>query len=230
MKVAVYARVSTEEQTVQNQILALTEYAKRMGWDYQIFEETESSRKTRPIQWDLYNRLLKKEFDGLLIYKFDRWARSTKELIEHIENLVNKNVAVYSFMENIDLSTSMGRAMLTIISAFAQLERDIIRERTIAGLRRAKAQGKKLGRPNRNGKSYRRPSREEVSNLMAKGYTIREIAHSLATSKYWAEEVVKDKYQPLGVHTLTQEIKLRGVGNYNKALLVAVLQTMRVCC
>ena len=63
------------------------------------------------------------------------------------ENLFDKGVMVYSYSENIDLSTSMGRAMLTIISAFAQLERDIIRERTLAGLARAKAQGKKLGRP-----------------------------------------------------------------------------------
>jgi DNA invertase Pin-like site-specific DNA recombinase len=95
----------------------------------------------------LYNRLLRKEYDGLLIYKFDRWARSTKELIEHIENLVSKDVKIYSYSENIDLNSSMGRAMLTILSAFAQLERDIIRERTLAGLARARAQGKKLGRP-----------------------------------------------------------------------------------
>ena len=147
MKVAIYCRVSTEEQTVENQKIVLIEYAKRMGWEYEIFEETESSRKTRPIQWELYNNLLKKKYDGLLIYKFDRWARSTKELIEHIENLVSKGVAVYSYMENLDLSTSMGKAMLTIISAFAQLERDIIRERTLAGLKRARAQGKTLGRP-----------------------------------------------------------------------------------
>jgi DNA invertase Pin-like site-specific DNA recombinase len=117
-----------------------------MQWQYEIFTEKESTRKTRPIQWDLYNRLLRKEFDGLVIYKFDRWARSTRELVEHMENLVAKGVMVYSYSENLDLSNSMGRAMLTIISAFAQLERDIIRERTIAGLRRAKAQGKKIGR------------------------------------------------------------------------------------
>jgi DNA invertase Pin-like site-specific DNA recombinase len=90
---------------------------------------------------------LRKEFDGLIIYKFDRWARSTKELIEHMERLLDKGVTVYSYSENIDLNSSMGRAMLTIISAFAQLERDLIRERTIAGLRRVKAQGKVLGRP-----------------------------------------------------------------------------------
>jgi len=147
MKVAIYVRVSTQDQTVENQKFPLIEYAKRMGWGYEVFEEQESTRKSRPVQWGLYNRLLKKEFDGLLIYKFDRWARSTKELIEHIEKLLDKGIKVVSLQENIDLDSSMGRAMLTIISAFAQLERDIIRERTLAGLARAKAQGKKLGRP-----------------------------------------------------------------------------------
>lgn len=147
MRVAIYVRVSTADQTVENQKLPLIDYCKRMGWDYEIFEETESTRKSRPVQWALYNRLLKKEFDGLVIYKFDRWARSTKELIEHIENLVAKDIAVFSYSENIDLNSSMGRAMLTILSAFAQLERDLIRERTLAGLDRARAQGKKLGRP-----------------------------------------------------------------------------------
>ncbi len=147
MKVAIYVRVSRTDQVLENQINPLVEYCKRMNYDYEIFKEKESTRKTRPIQWDLYNRLLRKEFDGLIIYKFDRWARSTKELIEHMERLFEKNVLVYSYTENIDLSTSMGRAMLTIISAFAQLERDLIRERTIAGLDRARAQGKKLGRP-----------------------------------------------------------------------------------
>jgi putative DNA-invertase from lambdoid prophage Rac len=147
MKVAIYTRVSTQDQNLNNQIIPLKQYCERMGWEYEIFEEKESTRKTRPIQWGLYNQLLRKEFDGLVIYKFDRWARSTRELIEHIEKLLEKNIKIYSYSENIDLSSSMGRAMLTIMSAFAQLERDIIRERTIAGLNRARAQGKKLGRP-----------------------------------------------------------------------------------
>jgi len=147
MKVAIYVRVSTQDQHLDNQKLPLIQYCKRMNWEYEIFQEKESTRKTRPIQWDLYNRLLRKEFDGLVIFRFDRWARSTKELVEHMENLYNKGVQVYSYSENIDLNSSMGRAMLTIISAFAQLERDIIRERTMAGLARARARGKKLGRP-----------------------------------------------------------------------------------
>jgi len=147
MKVAIYCRVSRTDQILENQINPLVEYCKRMKYEYKIFTEKESTRKTRPVQWDLYNRLLRKEFDGLIIYKFDRWARSTKELLEHIETLLAKKVIVYSYSENFDLSTSMGKAMLTMLSAFAQLERDIIRERTLAGLARAKAQGKKLGRP-----------------------------------------------------------------------------------
>lgn len=147
MKVAIYTRVSTEEQNLDNQINLLVEYCKRMGYEYEIFKEKESTRKTRPVQWDLYNRLLRKEFEGLVIYKFDRWARSTKELVTHIERLLEKDILIYSYTENIDLRSSMGRAMFTIISAFAQLERDMISERTKAGLRRAKAQGKTLGRP-----------------------------------------------------------------------------------
>lgn len=147
MKVAIYARVSRDGQTTENQTLPLIEYSKRMGWKYELFVETESSRNTRPVQYGLYQRLLRKEFDGLVFYKFDRWARSTKELIEHMENLLSKGVIIYSYTENFDLNTSMGKAMLTVLSAFGQLERDLIRERTLAGLARAKAQGKKLGRP-----------------------------------------------------------------------------------
>jgi len=150
VKVAIYCRVSRTDQVLENQINPLTEYCKRMNYQYEIFTEKESTRKSRPVQWELYNRLLRKEFDGLIIYKFDRWARSTKELIEHMEKLIEKGVMVYSYTENLDLSTSMGKAMLTIISAFAQLERDIIRERTLAGLARAKAQGKIRGRHPRN--------------------------------------------------------------------------------
>jgi len=153
MKVAIYVRVSSQEQNVDNQIIVLKKYAESLGWEYDIFQEVESSRKTRPIQWKLYNQLLKKEYDGLLIYKFDRWARSTKELIEHIEKLIERKVNVVSYTENLDLNSSYGMAMFTIISAFAQLERDIIRERTLLGLARAKAQGKTLGRP-RKKRSY----------------------------------------------------------------------------
>lgn len=190
MKVAIYCRVSTTDQTVENQKAPLEKYAKAMGWDYEVFTEVESTRKTRPIQWNLYNQLLRKEFDGLLIYKFDRWARSTKEMVEHVENMISKGLMVYSYSENVDLSTSMGRAMLTIISAFAQLERDLIRERTLAGLARAKAQGKKLGRPKGKPSNKDAPI-EVVRNLLGQGYDIRQMAKMMKTSKYRIEKAVK---------------------------------------
>jgi len=147
VKVAIYARTSKTDQILDNQLIPLKQYCERMGWSYEVFMEQESTRKTRPIQWDLYNRLLRREFDGLVIYKFDRWARSLKELVDHVETLLDKGVTIYSYTENLDLNSSMGKAMFHVIAAFAQLERDIIRERTIAGLDRARAQGKTLGRP-----------------------------------------------------------------------------------
>ena len=107
MKTAIYLRVSRIDLNPENQKAELENFAKAMGYDYEIFEEKESTRKTRPIQWKLYNRLLRKEFDGLIIYKFDRWARSTKELIEHMERLIEKKVMVYSYTENFDLNTAI---------------------------------------------------------------------------------------------------------------------------
>ncbi len=147
MKVAIYVRVSRTDQVLENQINPLVEYCKRMGYEYEIFKEKESTRKSRPVQWDLYNRLLKKEFDGVLFYKLDRWARSLKELVTHMEALHEKGVVIISFKENIDLGTSTGKLMMNIMASFAEFERDIIRERTMAGLDRARAQGKTLGRP-----------------------------------------------------------------------------------
>ncbi len=146
MKVAIYVRVSRTDQILENQITPLVEYCERMNYEYEIFKEKESTRKTRPIQWDLYNRLLKKEFDGLLFYKLDRWARSLKELVTHMEALHEKGVVLISYMENIDLGTSTGKLMMQIMGSFAEFERSIIRERTLAGLATAKARGKKLGR------------------------------------------------------------------------------------
>lgn len=147
MKIAIYLRVSRSDLNLDNQRIPLVKYAESRGWEYEVFEEKESTKKTRPVQWELYNRLLKREFDGLLFYKFDRWARSTRELLEHMENLRERGVNLISYTENLDLNSSIGKAMFTIISAFAQLERDMISERTRAGLDRARAKGKKLGRP-----------------------------------------------------------------------------------
>lgn len=147
MRVAIYVRTSKTEQILDNQKIPLINYAKNNNWQYELYEEQESTRNTRPIQVDLYNKLLKRQYDGVLIYKFDRWARSSRELVTHLEELKAKSIRFISFTENIDTDTPMGKAMFTIISAMAELERSLIRERTLAGLARARAWGKKLGRP-----------------------------------------------------------------------------------
>lgn len=147
MRVAVYCRVSTEEQTTENQRLRLVEYCERMGYEFEVVEEVESSRGTRPKKVGLLQRLRAKEFDGLLVYKLDRWARSSIELLGEITELHEKGVAFISFSDNIDLTTSGGKLQFQIMAAFAEFERSLIRERTLEGLRRAKAQGKTLGRP-----------------------------------------------------------------------------------
>lgn len=147
MKIAIYCRVSTTDQTTENQRLRLVEYAKRNNWDYELIEEVVSTRKTRPKKSELLQKLRRKEYDGVLIYKLDRWARSTYELLNEIQELHNKGITFISLSDNIDLSTATGKLQFQILSAFAEFERNLIRERTMEGLNRAKAQGKKLGRP-----------------------------------------------------------------------------------
>ena len=146
-RIAIYCRVSTRDQHPENQGIQLEEYAKRMGYDYKIFEETESTRKTRPVKQDLMNRLRQKEFDGILVLKLDRFARSLSELIMDVKELTDKGIAFISLKDNLDLSTATGKLQFHILSAFAEFEREIIRERTLDGLSRAKANGSKLGRP-----------------------------------------------------------------------------------
>jgi putative DNA-invertase from lambdoid prophage Rac len=148
MKVAIYCRTSKTDQNPENQKIELEKYAKAMDYDYVIFEEQESTRKTRPVKNDIFQEALRKKWDLILVWKLDRWARSMQELINDLELLRQNNVQFKTLKENIVLDENpTNRLMINILSAFAQFERDIIRERTMAGLERARQQGKKLGRP-----------------------------------------------------------------------------------
>jgi DNA invertase Pin-like site-specific DNA recombinase len=148
MKVAIYCRTSKIDQNPENQKIELEKYAKAMGYDYKIFEEQESTRKTRPVKNDIFQDALRKKWDLILVWKLDRWARSMQELINDLELLRQNNVQFKTLKENIVLDDNpTNKLMINILSAFAQFERDIIRERTMAGLERARQQGKKLGRP-----------------------------------------------------------------------------------
>ena len=147
LRFAIYTRVSTTEQTTENQVIRLVDYCKREGYEYKIFQETMSSRKTRPIKQSVLSLLREKAFDGVIVWKLDRWARSLKELILEMEELKNKGIIFISLTDKIDLSTSTGMLQFQILSAFAEFERNLIRERTMEGLHRAKLEGKTLGRP-----------------------------------------------------------------------------------
>lgn len=146
MKYAIYCRVSRIDLNPANQKLQLVEYAKTKGWEYEIFEETESSRKTRPIKENVLQAIREGKFDGILIYKLDRWARSLQELIMNVTEITNRGKQFVVLTQPFDTSSSSGMLMLQILGAFAEFERELIRERTLAGLDRAKSIGKIRGR------------------------------------------------------------------------------------
>jgi len=147
LKVALYKRVSTSKQTNENQSIRLIEYVKAKGWDYDEYDEVESSRKTRPVKQHLMGLLRQGRYDGVVVYKLDRWARSSTELILEAKELLDKGIAFISISDNLDFSTASGKLHFHILSAFAEFERSLISERTKEGIRRARLQGKTLGRP-----------------------------------------------------------------------------------
>ncbi len=163
--IALYLRVSTSEQTVENQRIRLIEYAENNGYTYDIFEETESTRKTRPVKQALLAKLRQNHYDAVVIYKLDRWARSSTELILDTQELLNKGIGFISISDNLDFGTAAGKLHFQILSAFAEFERELIRERTIEGLRRAKSQGKTVGRPKGS---------KDTKKRKKSGYLLRE--------------------------------------------------------
>jgi DNA invertase Pin-like site-specific DNA recombinase len=164
-KIAIYVRVSTAEQTVENQRIRLIDYAEKNDYIYDVYEEVESTRKTRPVKQALLAKLRNREYDAVIVYKLDRWARSSTELILDTKELLDKNIGFISISDNLDFSTAAGKLHFQILSAFAEFERELIRERTLEGLRRARMQGKQAGRPIGSKDSKRRKK---------SGYYLRE--------------------------------------------------------
>jgi DNA invertase Pin-like site-specific DNA recombinase len=164
-KVALYCRVSTNKQTNENQTIRLLQYATDNALKYDMYEEVESSRKTRPIKQELLQKLRNYEYAQVIVFKMDRWARSSRELILEIQELTDKGIGFISVSDNLDFSSSMGRLHFQILAAFAEFERSLISERTKEGIARTKAQGTILGRPKGKKDSKPRPK---------SGYYVRE--------------------------------------------------------
>ena len=148
-RVACYLRVSTTEQTVENQRNDLRAYCKARGWD-DVIEYTDTGsgmRERRPDLDRLMSDVKTRRIDVVVVAAFDRLGRSVRHLVETLELFRHLGVEFISLRESIDTGSPLGTAVFTIIAAIAQLERSLIVERVKSGLRRARAEGKRLGRP-----------------------------------------------------------------------------------
>jgi DNA invertase Pin-like site-specific DNA recombinase len=151
-RAAVYARVSTDQQTTENQLAELRVVAKRMGWAIaaEFVDNGISGAKDR-AQRPQFDALLKGvargQFDVIAAWSVDRLGRSLQQLVEFLGEIHGKRVDLYLHQQGIDTTTPAGKALFQMCGVFAEFERAMIQERVKAGLARARAQGKTLGRP-----------------------------------------------------------------------------------
>jgi DNA invertase Pin-like site-specific DNA recombinase len=187
-RVALYVRVSTKDQSVDMQLNDLHRYSEERG--FKIFKTYKDngfsgSQESRPALSELMNDARKRRFDIVLVWRFDRFARSTKHLVNALYEFRNLGIDFISYQENIDTSSPLGEAIFTIISAMATLERDIIAERVRGGLRKARANGKRLGRPKN------KVDTDKVIEYRKQNKSIRQIANELNLSKGAVQRTLK---------------------------------------
>ena len=175
MRAGIYARVSTTDQHSENQLVELRRYCEARGWtiakEY-VDQGVSGAKERRPALDDLVRDAKRRRFDVLVVWRLDRLGRNLRHLILLLDELQATGVAFVSLSEGIDATTPAGRLQLHVLGAIAEFERERIRERVIAGLRRAKAQGKPLGRPR-----LRRPTIE------VPGGSVRAAAQAWGVSK-----------------------------------------------
>ena len=189
---ALYARVSTKHhgQDPETQLMPLREYARNRG--IEVYAEyvdvgISGSKDRRPGLDGLMKEARGRKFDAIIVARFDRFARSTRHLITALEEFQALRVHFISLNESIDTSTPMGKMVFTVLSAVAELEKNIIRERVIAGLDRARKQKKQLGRPRRVF------DRQKAIELHREGKSVRDIALSLGVGKDTIHTTIRAK-------------------------------------
>lgn len=191
MRVAIYARISTSDgkQDLESQLIHLRRYAEARGWEtYNIYTDMMSGAKSnRPGYQQMMNDATKRKFDIVLVFRFDRASRSTKELIQTLETLRVLGIGFVSYSESIDTNTAMGQMIFTIISALAQFERSLIQERVKAWLERARQQGKKLWRPKKYVDIYK------ILMLRKAWYSHRQIANKTGYSSSMVQRAIASK-------------------------------------
>src|SRR5450756_1350441 len=190
MRIGIYARVSTKDQSCELQVRDLRAYCSARGFDLvgEYVDIGQSGAKdSRPELNILMDDARKRQFDAIVVWRFDRFARSTKHLLSALEEFRSLGIQFISYQENVDTSTPLGQALFTIVSAVAQLERELIRERVTAGIRNARANGKRLGRPRV------KANLEEILQLRAEGHSLRKIAAKLGIGDGTVRDRLKDQ-------------------------------------
>ena len=188
-RLAIYARVSTlGGQSVDMQLLDLRELAKRRDFDLvgeYCDEGISGSKESRPALDALLRDARRRKFDAVLVWKLYRLGRSLVHLVRLLQDLRALGVELISFSEGLDFTTTTGKLLYQVISAFAEFERDCIRERVTAGLRNARAKGKRLGRPRVVVDAFR------IGVLRAQGRSWREITAETGVSKGTAQRAFR---------------------------------------
>jgi DNA invertase Pin-like site-specific DNA recombinase len=149
LRAGLYARVSTtDQQTLAMQNRAMREYAARRGWVIALqLREVNPGAARREAREKMIEAARRREIDVVLVWRLDRWGRSVTDLLATLQELEYLGVGFVSLTEALDLTTPAGRAMAGLLAVFAEFEREILRERTRAGLAHARENGKRLGRP-----------------------------------------------------------------------------------
>lgn len=181
-----YARVSTQDQSLDVQTEAIRKYAKDNGEQCEIYEEKESGGKADRTQLKIAMKAAQRG-NKFVVYKLDRLARSTKQLYELTEELKNKGVEFVSIRDSIDTTTAPGRAMFGMLAVFAEFERDIIVERTKAGLESARRQGRTGGRPALDERTKR-----HIVSLHKSGERAVDIAKEYGVGRSTVYKVLKE--------------------------------------
>lgn len=177
-RVAIYARVSTKEQTTETQVAQLTAYCQARGWtDVAVFRDDGISgvRDNRPELDKLRERMLHGEFESVVVSKMDRLGRSLGMILRFWDDADAAGVRVIVIDQGIDTSTPAGRLQRNMLAALAEFERELILERTQAGVARARALGKKFGAPRRIPESVAR----EVRARRERGESLRMISQRM---------------------------------------------------
>lgn len=190
-RVALYLRVSTTDQRVDNQRRELQQVSKRNGWSIlsTFVDEGISGAKGRRDRagYDaLMKAITRREVDLVAAWSVDRLGRSLSDLLSFLGEVHSKGCDLYLHQQGLDTSTPAGRAMFQMMGVFAEFERAIIRERVLSGLERARAEGKVLGRPRTSS-----DVEQQIISLRAKGVGIHKVARSLSVGVSVVQRLIK---------------------------------------